>query len=515
MQSEETKINKTIYISKAACGTGKTEVLVQNINQFGYERTIIATPTIELCNDIERRLKASGTKTHIKAFHSEIKAIKDPGVSVEKVVLTNMLPRFSDIPKYDDDYKGIRRKVPASIIIITISTFERLTPESIEGWTVIIDEVLGVESLNEWKVTKASHLAIENFISVDETTKQVALTIKGGVFENVVESSHSTLDSKTKALLEEIKNSPLKVIQGTSTEGYVGYRSAYLKENIKNLFEAAREVHVLGAGFSDTFFHRIFDYWGFEFKTSFLKPESTEHNNTDNIELIQLLPDGMALSKYRLTQKQNNDQTVLDKLLDATNKIFERDYLIVLNKWVKVSYPTEQNVKRMSFDSRGSNKHTESVKVALFACCNPSPMQENNLADLSVIMGVDVSILRKCWEVSYYTEMVYQQASRTSLRKRNNNEKVKVIVADEKAVDYLHKEFPEATINKDHIIEIDKLKKKEDDGRRQVKSTDARRRNSTKTALIKKLLQEKKSTSEIVRVAKCSRTTVLELKNEM
>jgi len=508
MPDVEAQVNKTIYISEAACGTGKTESLVRNFGRFLGKRVLIASPTIELCNDIERRLKESQTGLNIKAVHSEM----SEGATVQAIVTTQMTPKFADIPP-------IKMKSCHQVLIITTPTFETLDPSYLKGWVVIIDELPKVECLEDWPISTASVQSLDNYIRVDQETKKVELLVKGDTYKEVVESTDSALGKAAKKFLTSVKNSPtgtyLDSIKGKNTH----YRTAYFKDNIKALLEASKEVHVLGANFSNTFFRIALKHWGFTLDYSHLSPENTEHINTHHVELIQLLPNNTDLSKYRLALKYDNDEMVLTRLLKIANGILKRDYITVVNKVVsnKTSpylESSELNIKRINYDPRGMNTHIDSTQIVLLAVCNPSPIQSNNLKFLADHIGADTEVLKRCWEVSYYTEMVYQQASRTGVRKRDNIDPIRIVVGDTRALDYLKAQFPEATVNTDHIIKLP-VKPPEKDGRRTVKASDKRRTSSAKKQRVAHLLHEGKTYKDIKLETGCSNKVIKKIKDDL
>lgn len=511
MQSEETQVNKTIYISKAACGTGKTKSLVNNFGRFRSERVLIVSPTIQLCEDIENRLKDAQEGLRIKAVHSEMPELMR-GTSVQSVVTTQMTPKLADIPT-------LKLKSCCQVLIITTATFEKLDPSYLKGWVVIIDELINTEELKTWSISKASHKSIESYIVINEETKKLDLLISGEDYEAVVNNHRSALNSEAKSLLIAIKESPTGVYQDITEKRFVHYRTAYLKENVKALLEASKETHVLGANFRDTFFHIVFEYWGFKFRTSIFKPNETEHINTHHIELIKLLPDETNLSKYNLNKVYPDKETVLERLLKVSNNILKRDYLVVVNDWAwKKKLPflnsVSLNIQKLNYDPRGINEYIDSAQVVLLASYNPSPTQVKNLSFLAEHMGKDKRVLEKCWVVSKYTEMLYQQAARTSLRKNDNSEQIKIVIADKRALDYLKKQFPDAKVNTNHVIELP-VDTTREDGRKTVKGTDKRRMGSDKEQLIINLLHEGKSGREIAAKAKCSTSTVSKIRRQL
>ena len=143
----------TIHIAKAACGTGKTQQLVEQFDKYKQVRTLIVCPTIALCDDINSRLKEQYNDLILKVIHSDRLELKDS--TVEATLPTQLdninhdySPRFRPQP--------ISKKPASNVIIITADSFQTIAPDKLDGWVIIMDELPEVVKLEEWKVTTAS-----------------------------------------------------------------------------------------------------------------------------------------------------------------------------------------------------------------------------------------------------------------------------------------------------------------------------------------------------------------------
>lgn len=217
------------------------------------------------------------------------------------------------------------------------------------------------------------------------------------------------------------------------------------------------KITIACANFEETFTGVVLkEYCGWKFVQSELTEllDFKEYENTDRIEIIPLFNGNW--SRYAGDLEYQGD-TVYNQMRNIVGKIVgDEKFIYTTNSYRGVV----KNGDRISYNPHGLNGYMDyKCAVALFSY-NPSPWQNDLLKSFSKKQGLASTTLSDAFIVSKYLEPVFQLCLRTVIRSNVGTEKVRLIVPDWRAADYLKSRYlKDATINSNYIIMFDDERK--------------------------------------------------------
>ena len=219
-----------------------------------------------------------------------------------------------------------------------------------------------------------------------------------------------------------------------------------------------KKVTVACANFTQTLTGVILqEFYGWEFKISPLVENLlfTKYPNSDRVEIVVLTNSNWSKS----VGQREIDGTLIYNLMtksvsDLMNKI---PFIYTTNSY----RPTLQHGTKIAYNPHGLNSYKSFTNAVALFSFNPAPWQNDVLTHLAVSHGLDSSILVDAYIVSRYLEPTFQLCTRTDIRNYNSKHKIKLIVSDLRAAEYLKNRYlPDATINMEFAIDTKITKRK-------------------------------------------------------
>lgn len=493
----EDKKNKVIHLCEAACGSGKTEMLVSNIDEILKKANVlISVPTIELCDSIRSRIKAIKPRVSVSILNS--KTIIDSGVPTHITVQN----KISSLPEKAFD--------PNKVIIITNQTLSKIDADLLGNWIVIIDEVPNLIDFRAFTFKPFEARLIEEFIKIKDGKVRSLDLNNDQLNELTSRTDDGVLSESAKHLLILIKqslstNEP--VFYFVNSNDNHCYHSIQFKKAMLDIFSNSLESHILCANIKDSMSDLVLKHHGFYYEKSYLTPTANKHKNTNLITIYPLLKEDKAFSRTLANKKDTNDNFVLNLLLGNVKKILKQDFIYVVNKWAIDNHKfhslesEELNIKRINYDQRGNNDFRLISKVAFVASARPNLLQSKNIDRLSEITGFTRKSCLLAWNISNAYEMAYQTAARTCLRIKDNTEEVKIVVPDYRFVEYIKEQFLNAKVSKKFIANFD--------------TPDDRANSDEEEKFIKKLISKGYKYSEVNEKRNLSSKTFTKYRKEL
>lgn len=494
-------MTKTVHLSEAKCGTGKTTALAKNIlDLLAKSNVLILSPTTLLCDQTASRIKEVNPDSHISicCLHTNIALSGAPVSEVLKNRIT--LQNKSNNTAKD-----------RGVVITTHQSFKQIPPEILTDWILIFDELPDFLNLNTWSFNKAEcDLTVSKMFTVDDK-KKLSLSTTKTYAEELTTQQGSAIGDNLKHLVSTVANglSPVYCFSDLEGKGKT-FSNAHFEENAKLSIENAKEVHILAANYANTLTSLTLEYWKLSTTKSYLTPELVSHTDTSRVTLLPLITDKYRrFSKALAHDKYDDGELVISELLLRIRGILDDNFIYVINNWATPfdTIPTNHRIKdalKIKYDCRGDNDYQKYHKVAFIASSNPNPIQKNNFAELERLTGIPSSRWEEAWNVTNTYEMAYQVAARTSIRLTDSTEPVYIVVPDMKYVEYLLQQFPDAEI--DDSFEIDLPQRL--DHRKVVKMDDKRRTSSEKKTLIIEELKNGLSHNKIATSLNTSKPTI-------
>jgi hypothetical protein len=491
------KSNKTINICKAACGSGKTEMLVSNINEMLDKANIlISVPTIELSISIKDRIKSKHPKISVSNLNSKTIIDSDTPTHITAQAKIDSLPERA----FDRN----------QIIIVTNQTLSKLNISSHSNWIVVIDEVPNLIEFYDFTFKPFEASLIEKYIEVNDG-EVIEMNLKKNQFNELTSKSTDGILSKSaKNLLILIKKSLSSgepVFHSINSNEKHCYHSIQFNKAVLDIFHNSLETHILCANINASMSDIALRHHNFVYNKSYLTPLTNKHKNTDLVNIYPLLKKGKSFSKSFVNKKDKDDDLILNSLLNNTKKILKEDFIYVINNWAiddskfKSLESKELNIQRIKYDLRGNNDFRSISKIAFIASAKPNPLQSNNISRLSEITGFTREYCLSAWDISYAYEMAYQAAARTCVRTKNNTKEVIIVVPDYNFVKYIKEQFLNAKVNEAYAVDFETL--------------DLRKNSDSKKNIIKNLISEGYNCEQVQQQQKISSKTFYKYREEL
>lgn len=411
---------KTIYVAEALPGTGKTESFLKQLDADPYKRYLYAVPTKVLTKDVLKRIQAIDIN-HVYAINS------DTHKHVSEAVECTLL---------EEDPK---------VLLITHKTLLDIDPCYLQDWIVVIDEVPTVaNNLTRDIGDHAYTNFLEKFIEVDDASTRAS--IKHGMAK---EARSTYADVVTDKGMSTIANCLGALLRGKADV----FISSFLDRNagkwkwkvrmidyfdLSSIFEYAKETHILGANVTGTLAYQHALSKGYKIEESKFTPEFRRYKFISNIypliagkkvskNMLLTMPDGSISEDW-------NDKVYGNiPILNALEFVNGEPILIQVHDWCKFPFDDYPNAIRIPFDARGLNNYSGVYHTLSLIHGNPTPIEDQNNSEMLDKMGIESDIGKQAMRNERYRELIFQVATRSSIRTFNNDRPTAHFVPTEEA----------------------------------------------------------------------------------
>ncbi|WP_322614033.1 DEAD/DEAH box helicase family protein [Pseudomonas sp. BIC9C] len=399
---------KVIYVAEATPGTGKTEQFIRELDSAPYKRYLYAVPTKVLSKDVVKRIQAIGIN-HICVINS------DTHKHVTNTVECTLL---------EDDPK---------VLIITHKTLLDLDPCYLQDWVVVIDEVPSVaNNLTRDIGDHAYTNFLEKFIEIDGVSTKAS--IKQGMTKEARAIYSDVIDDKGMSTITTCLGALLRGKADVFIKEYLSKKENKWKWQVRvidyfdlsGIYEHALETHILGANVTGTLAYQHALTKGYTIAASKLTPEYRRYKFPSYIypliggskvskTMLLTLPDGSIAEEW-------NDRVYGHALLrDAIEFVQGEPILVQVHEWCKYPFEDHQNVIHIPFDARGLNGYSDVHHTLSLIHGNPNPIDDQNNSEMLEKMAISSSVGKQALRNERYRELIFQAATRSSIRTFNND----------------------------------------------------------------------------------------------
>ncbi len=412
-------MRKLIYKAEGRPGSGKTETMLQALPMLMRKgsRIVIALPTIALIAEVEQRIDAIGLAC------KRIDSSTDTGAN--RIPVVNKLNAALKYEKH-------------SILLCTQQSMQKVNPESLSGWMLIVDELPKVVSYIDYSFDENETNRL--LFHLEEIDKR--LLIQDGHeadLEKFVTSGSNGVRGGTSSTWSDAALNIFRLLMQRAdvfieAVDKSGNRLVYAVEEIDNwwsIFSAADEVHVLAANVVGEF-ELFAQIHGFQFEQSVFTPPAGAYECP--ITIYPMVKQGSKFSQTNMIERSEqgrNLDLVLRTALDNTGST----PLLSANKWGKLD--NTLNVHYLSKDNRGLNQYSDATEaIALFGG-NPSRADKLNLESLAGKYGRPYDSFENAFITTRLLEPSLQFVTRTAIRNPGNTKSIRLFVQDERVANYL------------------------------------------------------------------------------
>ncbi|EZI25378.1 DEAD/DEAH box helicase family protein [Pseudomonas extremaustralis] len=399
---------KVIYVAEATPGTGKTEQFIKELDAAPYKRYVYAVPTKVLTKDVVKRIHAIGI-AHAYVINS------DTHKNVTDTVECSLL---------EDDPK---------VLIITHKTLLDLDPCYLQDWIVVIDEVPSVaNNLTKDIGDHAYTNFLEKFIEIDSVSTRAS--IKQGMTKEARATYSDVVNDKGMSTICTCLGALLRGKADVFIKEYVDKKDSRWKWQVRvidyfdlsGIYEAAQETHILGANVTDTLAYQHALTKGYALEVSKFTPEYRGYKFPSYIypliggskvskTMLLTLPDGSMADEW-------NDRVYGHSLLrDAIEFVQGEPILIQVHEWCKFPFEDYPNAIRIPFDARGLNGYSNVHHTLSLIHGNPNTVEDQNNSEMLCKMAISASVGKQALRNERYRELIFQAATRSSIRTFNND----------------------------------------------------------------------------------------------
>lgn len=412
-------MRKLIYKAEGRPGSGKTETMLQALPMLMRKgsRIVIALPTIALIAEVEQRIDAIGLAC------KRIDSSTDTGANRIPVV-----DKLNAALKYEKH----------SILLCTQQSMQKVNPESLSGWMLIVDELPKVVSYIDYSFDENETNRL--LFHLEEIDKR--LLIQDGHeadLEKFVTSGSNgvrggTSSTWSDAALDIFRLLLLRLDVFIETLDKSGNRLIRAVEEIDSwwsIFSAADEVHVLAANVVGEF-ELFAQVHGFQFEQSAFTPSAGAYECP--ITIYPMVKQGSKFSQVKMIEKTDQVRH-LDLVLRTALDNVTSTPLLSANEWGKLHKTPDTYY--LSKDSRGLNQYSDATEaIALFGG-NPSRADGLNLQYLAGKYHLPYELFEGAFITTRLLEPSLQFVTRTSIRMLGNTKPIRLFVQDERVANYL------------------------------------------------------------------------------
>ncbi|WP_178091035.1 DEAD/DEAH box helicase family protein [Pseudomonas sp. Kh13] len=475
-------MRRLIYKAEGRPGSGKTETVLQALPMLTGKgsRVVIALPTIALIAEVEQRIDDLGLAC------KRIDSSTDTNANKVRVV---------------DKLNTALIHEKHSILLCTQQSMQNVNPESLSGWTLIIDELPKVVSYIDYSFDENETNRL--FVHLEEVDKK--LSIKDGHEADLKQIMKSDCDGVRGGTSSTWSNAVLDIfrllllrldvfIEALDKSGNRLVRAVEEISSWWSIFSVADEVHVLAANVVGEF--EVFaQIHGFEFEQSVFTPPAGAYECP--ITIYPMVRQASRFSQTKMiarTEQGRNIDLVLRTALANTGST----PLLSANKWGELH--STPNVHYLPKDNRGLNQYSNATEaIALFGG-NPSRADKLNLQYLAGKYGLSNDTIENAFITTRLLEPSLQFVTRTAIRNPGNTKPIRLFVQDERVANYLVSSYLENAKVDWSLSEC--LPRKED--KREV--------DQESKALVLSLFAQGMSARQISRETELHRATVTKIK---
>ncbi|WP_421560629.1 DEAD/DEAH box helicase [Pseudomonas sivasensis] len=399
---------KVIYVAEATPGTGKTEQFIKELDVAPYKRYVYAVPTKVLTKDVVKRIHAIGI-AHAYVINS------DTHKNVTDTVECSLL---------EDDPK---------VLIITHKTLLDLDPCYLQDWIVVIDEVPSVaNNLTRDIGNHAYTNFLEKFIEIDGVSTRAS--IKQGMTKEARATYSDIVDDRGMSTICTCLGALLRGKADVFIKEYFNKKDGKWKWQVRvidyfdldGIYHSALETHVLGANVTGTLAYEHALTKGYTIEASKFTPEYRGYKFPSYIypmiqggkvskTMLLTLPDGSVAEEW-------NEQVFGHALLrDAIEFVQGEPILVQVHEWCKFPFEDYPNAIRIPFDARGLNGYLDVHHTLSLIHGNPNPVEDQNNSEMLCKMNISASVGKQALRNERYRELIFQAATRSSIRTFNND----------------------------------------------------------------------------------------------
>lgn len=467
-----------IYTAIAAPGSGKTEALLSNLPKFFDEgkRVILALPTLNLCDEVERRAAEAGLPCRL-IDHRQGEVV----VASLEEALTALMDSF---------------------IICTQESVRRVRHYLLRNWVLVIDEVPKVVDYPDYALKPSELGRILEFTEERDGQLRVPVGTEHLVQEQVATNKAdargvacSTLGSSAAHIFRMLLSGVDVFIDSAQPDSKRHIRAVEEFTDWWPIFSSPIAVHVLAANIANSEFEIFAKINGFDFEPSEFTPPVCD--NLNRVTIHPMLPKDRRFSK-KLMETVIGEDRLIDVILNMAIGKASCKPLLFANKWA--SYQRTPGVHYLDKDSRGLNSFSHVKEAIVLFGGNPSPSDCLGLSYLKEKYGRD---FETAFITTRFLEASLQAVTRTAVRCYDQEQDIHLYVQDYRVVDYLlDTYFPDAIVDWSFSTQV-------------PVQQDGRKLCIQKEEAVRKLLAEGVAKIEIHRQTKVSPKKIRKIDAEM
>ncbi|MGY2184257.1 RNA helicase, partial [Pseudomonas agarici] len=212
--------------------------------------------------------------------------------------------------------------------------------------------------------------------------------------------------------------------------------------DLSGIYEYASETHILGANVTGTLAYQHALTKGYTIAPSKFTPEYRRYKYESYIypliggskvskTMLLTLPDGAVAEDW-------NDRVYGHTLLrDAIEFVQGEPILVQVHEWCKYPFDDHPNVIRIPFDARGLNGYSDVHHTLSLIHGNPNPIDDQNNTEMLAKMAISSVIGKQALRNERYRELIFQAATRSSIRTFNNDRPTVHFVPTEESARHL------------------------------------------------------------------------------
>lgn len=435
-------VMKYIYTLIAPPGAGKTSWLINRLTTSKDQHSLLVFPTKALSAEVQNRILAQ---------NMDFNAIDSSTVkgSVVQCLEENLLNRT---------YR---------ILICTHESLRLITPETLDGWKLYVDEIPSTWDCTTSSFTDISYRKIfDNITAISKSGDKSKLTVKDGcraLIEGLAYGEDSALTADARAILTALLDNRYVV--------EVEELDARLKRTIRVIgikhyipaFEAAEEAVIMGAEVEKTLLGVTLKAAGWVIRPVEAKIDFTGYGNKVEIHPFfsnRPYSKSAALMKAGKLYPNYQEGCLLDAWLkvDVFRVIGHRQAILVAHQWCQPELPIppggdNSNIKFIPIDNRGINEYSDYKIAICLQHGNITPIEARSLSTLAQLLSVKNEVspeeIKNAVKYERFYESTLQSVCRTSLRSRTSTSNILLFVQDFEIAKFLAEKIGNCEINEE------------------------------------------------------------------
>ncbi len=438
-QPEPNRLDHINYLS-APVGSGKTAAIINEIKDNQERFYIFVSPTQQLVREVKERLDIALVNVN-------------QGQNVHLITTESIDPN----PVVETAFDHVIRNHGAHTLIITTETFRRLLPRIPQAlkarYDVFMDE--GIDAIDHVELkTERQTVFMDQIIQEEDSSikphEGSEELMQAVAYEQAARFNREELNVPRYVHIAKLLTSEIHDVYASIGEESIRV-VAFLRPDH---FLHFRSVTILMAIFEQSllclFWREKYDIDFREYETDY-ELYNTHINKGPQIIVQHLLHTGDNASSLNLkrnwqTGEENAPERsglrVIDRMAEIINEELGRNnipYCWAANKYFLNENETLVPQTRMPVNSAGLNGYKLFPVVVSLISMNPPPWVKNMVTEQVEISDADLYAL---WKLSY----TYQTIGRCSLRVRDFNDEIRLIVLSEDCARRISNLFEGSTV---------------------------------------------------------------------